>query len=190
MTAMHAYFDAGSPWQAEAMALREILLDCGLEETEKWRKPCYVGAGGNICILQKFNDFIALMFFRGALLDDREGLLRAQGENSRSAKRLEFTDAGQVAGAAVAIRGLVASALDAGRKGLRPEPAGEEDLPEELADALDADPALAEAFQALTPGRRRGYVLTIREAKQAATRRVRIAKHRDRILAGKGLHDR
>jgi len=183
------YVEASERWPAEVAALREVLLGCGLEEEVKWGKPCYARDGRNLAIVQEFKDFLALMFFKGALLDDPDGVLEAQGPNSRSAMRMRFTSVDDVTRSAGEIGALVAEAIRVEDAGLSVEPAELELVPE-LKERLDADPALREAFEALTPGRRREYNLHVGEAKKAATRRSRVDKHVDRILAGKGLRDR
>lgn len=189
-TAIDQSFSQAKLWREEAQALRKLLLDCGLEETLKWGKPCYTSGSGNIAIIQRMKDFLALMFFKGALLDDPHGMLRDQGPNSRSAKRLEFTSLDEIAAARNGIRSLVDAAKEAEKAGLRVKAPAEPSLPAELTDRFASDPALEKAFNALTPGRQRGYTLYIAGAKQASTRQARIGKHRDRILAGKGMHDR
>ncbi len=183
------YLETPGPWREEMRALRPILLDCGLDEALKWAKPCYAHDGENIAIMQPMKDFLALMFFKGALVDDPDGLLREQGPNSRAAKRLEFTGIDAIMAAEAQVRALVASAIAVETSGAKLPPRGELELPEELTEALADDAELSAAFDALTPGRQRGYALHIAGAKQAETRRNRIAKHRPRILAGKGLHD-
>lgn len=182
-------FDKAELWREEAQALRAMLLECGLIEALKWNKPCYTHDGANICMIQRMNDFLALMFFKGALLEDADGLLKEQGPNSRSVKRLEFASVSEIAGMTSAIKGLVAEAIDAERQGLNVGPAGDLELPAELVEALDDDPKLAEAFHALTPGRQRGYCLHISGAARSATRAARIEKYRSQIMVGKGVHD-
>lgn len=184
------YVENAERWREEMIALRRELLDCGLEEALKWGKPCYARDGENIAIMQPMSRFLALMFFKGALLDDPDGALKAQGPNSRAAKRLEFTEADDIAAAAPQLRALVQSAVEVERSGVQLPPRPELELPEELTEALAADDELSAAFDGLTPGRQRGYVIHIAGAKQSRTRRNRIEKHRQRILAGKGLHDR
>lgn len=183
--------DAGA-WREEMAALRTVLLGAGLEEAVKWGKPCYGASGGNVALIQPFKGCVALMFFKGAVLDDPEGVLRAQGANSQAAKRIEFRSVAEVEAAARAVRTMLAQAVALEQAGATVDFGARRDLdlPAELVDALDADAALATAWHALTPGRRRGYVLQIAGAKQAETRAARVAKHRDRILAGKGLNDR
>lgn len=185
-----AYLAEAEQWPAEIAALRPILRDAGLDEEIKWGKPCYVHEGRNICILQEMKDFLAIMFFKGALLEDPHGILRDQGQRTRSAKRIELTSVDEVEDLADAIGGLVATAIEVEDAGLEVEPAPEEELAEELRDRMDADPELKAAFEALTPGRRRGYAMHIADAKKPETRRARLEKHIPKILAGKGINDR
>jgi len=185
-----AYIARSQKWPEEIGRLRPVLLACGLDEAIKWGKPCYSSDGRNIVIVQEMNDFLSLMFFNGALLRDPEGVLREQGPNSRSAKRIEFTSIHDVEQLAPTVQAYVAEAVAAAEAGLEVGPPPELVLVAELQARLDADPALAEAFEALTPGRRREYNLHVSDAKQAKTREARIDKHVPRILAGKGLRDR
>ena len=185
-----AYIEASDKWPAEMAALRPILLGAGLAEQIKWRSPCYSHEGKNVAIIQEMNDFLALMFFKGALLDDPDGVLSEQGSNTRSARRVTFTSVEDVAGLAGAVRALVDEAVAAEELGLEVGPAPELVLVGELQDRLDADPALKAAFEALTPGRRREYNLHVSGAKQSKTREARIDRHTPKILKGKGLRDR
>lgn len=184
-----AYVGRSQKWPAEMAALRKILLSCGLAEDIKWGKPCYSHDGKNIAIMQEMNAFLALMFFKGALLGDATGLLREQGENSRSARRMEFTSADEVATLADAVRTFVAEAVAVEEAGLSVAPAPAEPLVEELQQRLDGDPAFRAAFEALTPGRQREYNLHFAGAKQASTRAGRIEKYAPKILEGKGFRD-
>lgn len=179
-------------WRDEFAALRAILADTELTEAFKWHKPCYTHAGKNIVIFQPFNDVCALMFFKGALLNDPRGLLREQGENSRSSLRLEFGSVADVTSTGSALRDLVADAVRVEQAGLRvkePAPLPHRDYPGELAALMEADPAFRDAFERLTPGRQRGYLLHFNGAKQSATRAARVERVRDRIMEGFGLHD-
>lgn len=187
-----AYLADAGAWREEMAALRQVLLAAGLDEAVKWGKPCYSAAGGNVAIIQPFKTCLALMFFKGALLRDPQGVLRVQGANSQAAKRLEFTSVAEVEAAAPVARAYIAEAVALEKAGAKVDFAAKRalELPDELVNALDADPALAAAWAALTPGRQRAYVLHIAGAKQAATRAARIDRHRERILAGKGLNDR
>ena len=185
-----AYIEASDKWPAEMAELRPILLGAGLAEQIKWRSPCYSHEGRNVAIIQEMNDFLALMFFKGALLDDPDGVLSEQGSNTRSARRVTFTSVEDVVGLAGAVRALIDEAVAAEELGLEVGPAPEPVLVGELQDRLDSDPALKAAFEALTPGRRREYNLHISGAKQSKTREARIDRHAPKILEGKGLRDR
>lgn len=184
------YLTRSKQWPNEIAALRPVLLAHGLDEQIKWAKPCYSHDGRNILILQEMKDFLAVMFFKGALLPDPDGVLESQGPNSRSALRVcirSTADADRLSGA---IGRLIDEAIEVESAGLTVAPAPQVDLVAELADRLADDAELREAFEGLTPGRRREYNLHIADAKQAATRRSRIDKLAPRILAGKGLRDR
>jgi uncharacterized protein YdeI (YjbR/CyaY-like superfamily) len=185
-----AYLRRSKKWPAELHQLRPVLLACGLTEELKWGKPCYSHDGTNIAILQEMNDFLALMFFKGALLPDPDGLLREQGPNSRSARRIEFTSVDDVTRLAGSVADYVGAAIEVEQAGLDVGPAPELVLVAELQDRLDRDPVLRTAFEALTPGRRREYHLHISAAKQVATRVSRVDKCAPQILQGKGLRDR
>ena len=183
-------FSEAKLWREEALALRAVLLDCGLTEAMKWGKPCYGQDGANIAIIQRMKGFLALLFFKGALLDDPDGILAPQGPNSRSGYRAVFTSVQDVERMAPSIRACVRQALEVERKGLKVETSTEIDLPEELVFAFDEDPDFRAAFEALTPGRQRGYALYFSDAKQSETRTSRIEKYRQKIFDGKGFHDR
>jgi uncharacterized protein YdeI (YjbR/CyaY-like superfamily) len=185
-----AYVERTDGWPEEIAALRPILTGCGLVEEIKWNKPCYSHDGHNIVILQEMKNFLALMFFKGALLADEHQVLEDQGPNSRSARRMCITSLDDVERLAPIIVDYVAEAIDVERSGQQVDPAPELVLVEELQARLDADPALREAFETLTPGRRREYHLHVSGAKQASTRVSRVDKCVPRILDGKGLRDR
>lgn len=185
-----AYISRSEKWPEEMTALRPTLLDAGLTEEIKWRSPCYSHDGDNIAIFQEMNDFLSLMFFKGALLSDPQGVLEEQGQNSRSARRIRFTSVEEVARLADTVRAYVEEAIDVAEAGLTVGPAPELVLVEELQNRLDADPALKAAFESLTPGRQREYNLYFSEAKQAKTREARIGKYAQKILEGKGFRDR
>lgn len=177
-------------WRGEIEALRSILLDAGLDEELKWGKPCFLFEGSNVAIIQPFKEHCALMFFKGALLEDTHGLLRSQGENTQSAMRLEFTSEDQIEKSVV--QDYVKQAIAVEKAGLKVdfEAKRELELPEELTRIFEKDRKLAKAFDALTPGRQRGYVLHFTGAKQSKTRTARIERAIPKILEGKGLHDR
>jgi uncharacterized protein YdeI (YjbR/CyaY-like superfamily) len=185
-----AYIRRSEKWPEEMTDLRPILLSCGLTEEIKWGKPCYSHEGTNIVILQEMNEFLALMFFKGALLDDPDGVLEDQGPNSRSARRLRFTSVEDVARLADTVTAYVEEAIDVEQAGLKVGPAPELVFVEELQNRLDQDPAFKAAFESLTPGRQREYNLYFSAAKQAETRTARIDKYAPKILDGTGLRDR
>jgi uncharacterized protein YdeI (YjbR/CyaY-like superfamily) len=178
-------------WLAGLEDLRRICLGAGLAETAKWGHPCYMHAGRNIAVIGAFRGDFRLNFVHAALLQDPEGVLVPQGPNSARPSMMRFTDNAQVAALEPVIRAYLKEAMGYAERGIVPaKEAVEIELPDELVEALDDDPELAEAFHALTPGRQKSYVFAINGAKQLATRVARIAKYRDRILAGKGALER
>lgn len=185
-----AFVSRAKKWQGEIKKLRSILLDCGLEESLKWGKPCFAFEGSNVAIIQPFKEHCALMFFKGALLEDTHGLLRSQGENTQSALRLEFTSEAGIK--KTVVKSYVKQAVAVEQAGLKVDfkAKHELELPEELTQLLKQDRKLAKAFDALTPGRQRGYVLHFTGAKQSKTRAARIERCIPKILAGKGMNDR
>ncbi len=185
-----AFVSRAKNWQSEIQALRSILLDCGLDEELKWGKPCFTFEGSNVAIIQPFKAHCSLMFFKGALLKDTHNLLRSQGENTQSAMRLEFTSKDQIK--KTVVKDYVKQAIAAEKAGLKVDFKAKQELelPEELTEILNKDSELKKAFHALTPGRRRGYVLHFTGAKQSKTRTARIERCIPKILAGKGMHDR
>ena len=185
-----AYIDRSGQWPDEMTALRPILLKCGLTEDIKWGKPCFSHDGTNIVIMQEMKDFLALMFFKGALMNDPAGVLESQGPNSRSALRMCFRSVADVKRLTKTVKAYIADAIDVEEAGLEVGPAPEVVFVAELQERLDVDKKFKTAFEALTPGRRREYNLHIGEAKQAATRVSRVEKCAPKILAGKGLRDR
>lgn len=179
-------------WRDEFAALRTILSDTELTEAFKWHKPCYTHAGKNVVIFQPFNDLCALMFFKGALLNDPKALLREQGEDSRSSLRLEFRSVADVTSMESALRDLVADAIRVEQAGLsvkKHAPPTHRDYPDELVALMEGNAAFRDAFERLTPGRQRGYLLHFNGAKQSATRATRIERVQDRIMEGFGMHD-
>lgn len=189
-TKVDAYIERSVKWPEEMTRLRPILLSCGLNEELKWGKPCYSRDGKNIVIVQEMNDFLALMFFKGALLKDSEGVLEEQGPNSRSARRIRFTSVDDVARLTDTVKAYVDEAIDVEAAGLEVGPAPELVLAEELQTRLEQDAGLRAAFESLTPGRQREYNLYFSDAKQAKTREARIDKYTPKILEGKGFRDR
>ena len=185
-----AYLADSDQWPDEIAAIRPLLLSCGLVEAIKWGKPCYCIDDENVVLLQEFSDHLALMFFQGVLLDDPAKVLHAQGPNTHGPKRMEFSSVDDVESLAEVITTYVDEAIQHAQAGTELPPRPDEELAPELQERLADDDALAEAFNELTPGRRREYNLHISGAKQAETRNRRIDKVVPRILDGKGLRDR
>ena len=178
-------------WHAGLTALRAICRSVGLVETVKWGHPCYMHAGRNIALIGALQGDFRLNFFNAALMKDPDGLLERQGPNTQHPDSIRFTASGQVDERAASIRAYLQEAMayaDAGTLPVKVPQALE--LPDELVEAMDADPELAEAFHRLTPGRQRSYVIHLSSAKTVATRVSRIAKARQGILAGKGANER
>lgn len=184
------YIARSTKWPDEMAGLRPILLGAGLSEEIKWGKPCFSHQGRNIAIMQEMKGFLALMFFKGALLSDPAGILEDQGPNTRSARRICFTSVDDVARLATAVADYVGEAIAVEDSGRQVGPALAPILVEELANRLEQDPVLEAAFAALTPGRQREYNMHIAGAKQAKTRNARVEKYAPKILDGKGLRDR
>ncbi|MDT8855980.1 YdeI/OmpD-associated family protein [Paracoccaceae bacterium Fryx2] len=178
-------------WEGGLRDLRRICLDAGLVETLKWAHPCYMHAGRNIAIIGALRGDFRLGFFNAALLKDPEGVLEKSGPNTSHPDTLRFTETAQVAQMEPVIVACLAEAMGHAEAGVKPPKVERDlDLPEELVEALDADPDLAEAFHGLTPGRQRSYVIHLGSAKTSETRVARITRSRDRIIAGKGANER
>lgn len=185
------YFASATRWHDEQLALRDIVLDCPVTEEFKWRSPCYCAEGGNIVLIGSLKEACTLSFLKGVLLTDPKGILEPPGENSRSARIAKFTSVADIEAVAADLKALVLQAIDLEKAGEKVTFAKDDlDHPGELTDRLSTDAALKAAFEALTPGRRRGYLLHFSQAKQSKTRADRIEKWAPRILAGKGMHDR
>lgn len=185
-----AYVDASEQWPDEIRALRPLLVSAGLDETIRWGKPCYAHGGANIAIVQEFVDHLALMFFKGILLDDPSGVLEEVGPNSHAARRMTFTSVEAVETQADVIAAYLAEAIAVEEAGTEVPPRPDEVLAPELAERLAEDPALAEAFDGLTPGRQREYNLHVSAAKQSTTRERRVDAIVPRIMQGRGLRER
>lgn len=179
-------------WAEGLQALRRICRGLELDETVKWGHPCYMHAGRNIAIIGAFRDDFRLTFFDGALLQDPAGILECRGRNTRHADILRFTSIDEVKAKEGLIGSYLQEAMRYAANGSRPpkEEEGELELPAELVAAMEADPELALAFDDLTRGRQKSYVINLCSAKKPETRRARIAKFRDRIIAGKGAMER
>ena len=177
-------------WSQGLSDLRAICRDVGLTETAKWGHPCYMHAGRNLVLIGAFRGDFRLSFIEASLLKDPERVLEKQGPNTRHADMMRFTDVNAVAARAEVIRAYLREAMSYAEAGIKPpKETSDLELPDELVEALDLDPLLAEAFHALTPGRQRSYVIALSTAKQAATRLARIEKLRPKILAGKGANE-
>ena len=178
-------------WQAEMKKLRAILLNCGLKEEIKWHQPCYTFEGNNVVIIGNFSDGCRLSFFKGALLKDPEDILEKPGPNTRSGRLISFTDVQQIVEMEPVIKAYIKEAVEAEKKGLKVDFKKNRlpDLPEELLEKFEENPEFEAAFEALTPGRKRGYLLHFSSAKQSKTRTRRIEKYMDKIFEGKGMND-
>ena len=177
-------------WVEGLRVLRANCLEAGLTETVKWAHPCYMHADRNIVIIGAFRDDFRMTFFNAALMKDPDGVLEKQGPNTQHAGMIRFTSNAQPKVMGKIILSYLAEAMDYAERGLMaPKDKAEVDMPGELADALDADSELAEAFHDLTPGRQRSYVINLNSAKKSETRVSRIANFRSRIIAGKGANE-
>ena len=185
------FFDKESQWQEEYQKLREILLETGLEETLKWGCPCYTYEGSNIVLIHGFKEYFALLFFKGALLKDPKGILIQQTENVQSSRQIRFTSGKEVDKLKKVILQYVSEAVEVEKAGLKVtyKKSTEYKVPEEFQNTLEKDPKLKKAFESLTPGRQRAYLLHFSAPKQSRTRESRIEKCRQQILEGKGLND-
>lgn len=178
-------------WAHGLNELRRICLDSGLAETVKWAHPCYMHGGRNIVILGAFRGDFRLSFFNAALMKDAEGVLEKQGPNTQHPDMIRFVDNAQVAKMEPVILSYLKEAMGYAKAGIKPpKEQSEIEFPDELIEALDSDPELAEAFHNLTPGRQKSYVINLNSAKRSETRTSRIAKFRAHILAGKGATER
>ena len=188
--AIDAHISAAKAWQPEMKALRRIILGTGLTEELKWDQPCYTHDGHNIVLIGGFKAHCRLMFCNGSLLQDPQGLLQKPGEHTQAGRYIPFTSVKEIKAHEPELKRLLQAAIENEKAGVKPEyKTTSEPIPDELQARLNKDPALDEAFAALTPGRQRAYLLHFNAAKQSATRCTRIAACRARILAGKGPHD-
>ncbi len=177
-------------WTELLVELREVLRESGLLETMKWGSPCYTLDGKNVVMLTALRDYCAISFFKGSLIDDPERRLEAPGPSSQAARLFKFTSLEQVRANRGLAAAYVARAIEIERSGQRVEFRSDEPVPDELQVILDGDPAVAAAFEALTPGRKRSYVLHVSGAKQARTREARAERCIPKILAGRGFNER
>jgi uncharacterized protein YdeI (YjbR/CyaY-like superfamily) len=185
------FYAKATAWSAELAALRRILRASPLTEEFKWRSPCYTFQGANLAMPFALRDNCGLSFFRGVLLQDPTGILQPAGPNSRSARVIRFTSLEEIEKASDTLAAYLREAADLEKAGKKVDFGDEEpDYPEELIARLDEDADFRAAFEALTPGRRRGYAIHFSQPKQSATRRARIERVAPRIFDGKGMHDR
>ena len=185
------FISKAKKWHEEFEKLRMILLDCHLTEELKWGVPCYTFEKSNIALIHGFKEYCAILFIKGALLKDDYGILVQQTENVQAGRQVRFTNAREIVELEPVLKDYIREAIDVEKAGLKVDFKKNTELifPQEFQKILDENPALKTAFEALTPGRQRAYLLHFAGAKQAKTRAERIAKNEARILAGKGLDD-
>ena len=185
------FFSKAQKWQEEMEQLRTIALDCGLTEELKWGTPCYTLGKSNIVLIHAFKDYCAFLFFKGALLHDAHGLLIQQTENVQATRQARFTSVREILEQAPLLKAYIHEAIQVEKAGLKVtfKKASEFAMAEEFQTQLDADPALKTAFEALTPGRQRAYLLYFSQPKQSKTRAARVEKCLPQMLSGKGLND-
>jgi uncharacterized protein YdeI (YjbR/CyaY-like superfamily) len=186
------FLSKAKKWQQEFEKLRMIILDCQLTEELKWGKPCYTLQGSNIVLIHGFKEYCALLFFKGALLKDAKGILIQQTENVQAARQIRFTNFREIVQMETILKAYIKEAMEVEKAGLKVnlKKTSEFKIPEEFQNKLDKTPALKTAFDALSPGRQRGYILYFSAAKQSKTRESRVEKCMQQILNGKGLDDR
>ncbi len=185
------FFEKASKWQEEYKLLRTIVLDCGLIEELKWGVPCYTFQQTNVVLIHGFKDYCALLFHKGALLNDAEGILIQQTENVQAARQIRFTSLEQILEMKSIIKAYIFEAIEVEKAGLKVElkKTTEFKMADEFQAVLDEIPELKTSFYALTPGRQRAYLLHFSAPKQAKTREARVEKYIPKILDGKGLED-
>ncbi len=185
------FFVKAKKWQEEFEKLRTLILDCGLNEELKWGVPCYTFEGSNILLIHGFKEYCAVLFFKGALLNDPKNILVQQTKNVQSARQVRFTHVKEIIKQEAILKSYIYEAIEVEKAGLKLnlKKTKEYKVPQEFQIALNENPSLKTAFYALTPGRQRGYLLYFSSAKQSKTRQSRIEKYKSDILKGKGLND-
>jgi uncharacterized protein YdeI (YjbR/CyaY-like superfamily) len=185
------YFNKAKKWQEEIEKLRTIVLDCGLTEELKWGVPCYTFQKSNIVLIHVFKEYCALLFFKGALLNDANGILVQQTKNVQAARQTRFINVREIVKLKPVLKAYVYEAIEVEKAGLKVplKKTKEFDIPKEFQNKLNKNPALKKAFKALTPGRQRAYLLHFSAPKQSKTRESRIEKSMPQILNGKGLNE-
>jgi uncharacterized protein YdeI (YjbR/CyaY-like superfamily) len=186
------YLKKAQKWREEMLKLRKIILDCQLTEELKWGKPCYTFQTGNIVVLIGFKNYCSLLFCKGALLNDPNGILIKPGENTQGARQIRFTSVQKIVEMEAILKAFIHEAIEAEKAGLKVNYKKNTELifPEEFQKKLDENPALKTAFGALTPGRQRAYNIHFSAPKQSKTREARVEKCMRQILNGRGLNDR
>jgi uncharacterized protein YdeI (YjbR/CyaY-like superfamily) len=186
------YFIKAEKWQEEIKKLRMIILDCQLTEELKWGVPCYTFQKSNIVLIHVFKEYCALLFFKGALLNDANGILNKIGENTQAGRQIRFTNVREIVEMETILKAYIYEAIEVEKAGLKVnfKKTTEFIIPEEFQNKLDEIPALKTAFDALTPGRQRAYILYFSAPKQSKTRESRVEKCMQQILNGKGLTER
>ncbi len=185
------YFTKSEKWQEELEQLRMIILDCGLTEELKWGVPCYTYQKSNVVLIHVFKEYCAILFIKGVLLNDAKGILIQQTENVQSGRQIRFTNVKEIVKLKPVLKAYIHEAIEVEKAGVKVElkKTSEYKIPEEFQKKLDNTPALKKAFEALTPGRQRGYIYYFSQAKQSKTREDRVEKYMPQILIGKGLDD-
>jgi len=186
------FFSKAKQWQEEYKKLRMIILDCGLNEEYKWMHPCYTFQESNIVLIHGFKEYCAILFIKGALLKDARGILIQQTENVQAARQIRFTNVREIVELEPILKAYIHEAIEVEKAGLKVnyKTATEFPTPDEFINKLEEVPGLQDAFEALTPGRRRAYLLYFSAPKQSKTREARIEKYMQQILNGRGLNDR
>lgn len=185
------FFAEDKKWHKEFQKLRTIVLDCGLVEELKWGCPCYTFQNANVVLMHGFKEYCALLFFKGALLQDPEGILIQQTENVQAARQIRFRTLSEITRQEKIIKTYIYQAIEVEKAGLQVKlkKTSEFSVPEEFQKKLDKLPKLKTAFEKLTPGRQRAYLFHFSQPKQSKTREARVEKYIPQILAGKGLDD-
>jgi len=185
------FFNKAGKWQKEYAKLRTIILDCGLNEELKWGVPCYTFQKKNIVLIHGFKDYCAILFFKGVLLQDTSAILIQQTKNVQSARQVRFTNVKEIARLEPVLKAYIYEAIEVENAGLKmkPKTTAEFEIPEEFKNKLDKNRALKKAFEALTPGRQRGYLFYFSQPKLSKTREARVEKYTKQILSGRGIDD-
>jgi uncharacterized protein YdeI (YjbR/CyaY-like superfamily) len=185
------FFNKPDKWQREFEKLRKVIVDCGLKEELKWGNPCYTLQESNIVLIHGFKEYCALLFFKGALLQDTRRILIQQTKNVQAARQVRFTNVKEIVKLAPILKTYIYQAIEVEKAGLKVKlkKTSAFKIPEEFKNKLDKNPALKTAFDALTPGRQRAYIFYFSQPKQSKTRDSRIEKCMKQILDGKGLND-